>query len=34
MAFLRFLKEVFISRFWIKVITLILAVLIVVLLNV
>jgi hypothetical protein len=34
MKFARFLKEVFISRFWIKAISLLLAILVVVLLNV
>lgn len=34
MKFLQFLKEVFISKFWIKLITLLLAVFAVVLLNV
>ena len=34
MKFAKFLKEVFISRFWIKAISLLLAILVVVLLNV
>lgn len=34
MRFLQFLKQVFISKFWIKIISLILAIVVVVLLNV
>ena len=34
MRFLQFLKQVFISKFWIKIISLILAIVVVILLNV